>query len=331
MLNQLQVIFFPRVKLHHSLSLLAMAACALTASAGPVALTDFDIIVKDNLTLNGVHVHGSTLVGGNVVLNGNMSEFGNHFSGPGAALVVDGSITFGADARVNGTKIANLGSATGTITSQGLNSGGRWLYAATVNVGPVGYDVDASFANFSLLSQAMAQFESTVSLASVTSGDAQNKQLNLNFAPGSGSSVLNLTYQEFKSFKNIQVANAAANTRDWVINVDMTGYDGATITQNRNGDSGADQVLWNFFGADNLIFANQFVGTIFAPDMVVTSYDNNVKGQVIAESFTKIGGQVHIHRYDGDVPPVNVPDTGSSLALLGGALATVALLRRRAA
>src|SRR5690349_9739117 len=65
-------------------------ASALGLSAGPLGVgSDYDVIVENNFTLQGAHIHGSSAVGGNVVLSGNMSEFGNHMiAGSGPGLVV---------------------------------------------------------------------------------------------------------------------------------------------------------------------------------------------------------------------------------------------------
>lgn len=296
--------------------------------ANPLGVaSDFDVFVKGNFTVEGTHVHGSSAVGGNVVLNGNMSEFGNHMpSGSGLpGLVVGGTVVLNASGRINGPGIAQINSLTAgqSVVSQGLSgSGGRMLYGKQMNVGAVGIDFEQAFEDLSLLSQSMAVLDSTVVLGAVTSGDALNRQLNLGFSAGDGCEVLNLTLAEFLSFKNIQVGNVAAATKSWIINVDLTGYNGNAITQNRNGsDAAADRILWNFYGADTLVLANQFVGSVFAPDLAFTHQNNDLKGQVIAEAFTKIGGQVHDHRYTGDVPPPPaVPEGGSTWLLLAGAM-----------
>jgi choice-of-anchor A domain-containing protein len=312
-------------------------ASALRLSAGPLGVgSDFDVIVKNDLTVNNAHIHGTSAVGHDLRLNGNTSEFGNNMgANSGPALVIGNNVILNADGRVNGSRFVQINQLTNgqSKTSQGITGGGKKLEASTVSVGSVALDIANTFASFGLLSQAMSALPSTVTLAAVTSGDALNKQLNLNFAAGTGYQVLNLTLAEFLSIKNIQVGAAAANTRSWIINVDLTGYDESTITQNRNGnDSGADQIIWNFYGASTLTLANQFYGTIFAPDVVVTHLNNDIKGQVIASSFIKTDGQVHVHRYKGDVPKKHyVPDSASTLGLVIGAFAGLMLLRTRRA
>lgn len=316
-----------------SLLLLTFVSVARLA-ATPLGIgSQYDVVVKNNFTSDSGHMHGSSAVGGNLVLTGGMSEFGNDLnaaSGPG--VVVGGNVVLGASGRVNGSRQAHIGALTGgqTTTNQGLFGGGQMLEATSgVTVGPVGINFGAAFDEFTLLSQAMADLASTVVLSQVTSGDTQNKQLNLEF--GAADKVLNLTYAEFVSFKNIQVGNPGAGVGSWIINVDLTGYDGSAISQNRNGSNdGADLILWNFFGANTLTLQNQFYGTVFAPDLAFTHQNNDLKGQVIAASFTKLGGQVHVHRYEGDVPPPPaVPETGSSLLLALGAMTALAGLRAR--
>lgn len=316
------------------LTALLSLSVAATAAASPLGFgSDYDVLVKDDFTLSGAHVHGSSAVGGNLVLTGNLNEFGNHMQpGSGAALVVAGSVVQNATGRVNGTGIAQLDSlALGqVITPQGLAGNGQMLYAQQINVAPVTIDFDGVFADLSLLSMSMASLASTIDVNTISSGDAANRQLNLGFTSGSSYEVLNLTAAELQNFKNIQVASPGSGTNSLIINVDLTGYNGSTITQNRNGtDSAADRILWNFFGGSSLSLSNQFYGTVFAPDLAVTHQNNDLKGQVIASSFTKLGGQVHDHRYSGSTPPVNVPDSGSTAALVAGACMLVIGLRRR--
>ena len=324
------------MKFRHLLSAV-LSASALHLAAAPLSLGDFDIIVKENFTLSGAHVHGSAAVGGNVILNGNMSEFGNQLSSGYSvtpALLVNGQVQQNADARINGPgtlQVGSLVSGQSVNASNDLVKGGRSLYANSVAIAASGIDFEESFDRFSLLSQSMAALANTVTLADVTGGDAQNKQLKLDFTANGAQQVLNLTAAEFIAFKNIQVGALGLNPNSWIINVDLAGYNGSAITQNRNAanDAAADRILWNFYGADALQIGNQFLGTVFAPDVVLTHLSNDLKGSVIAGSFIKLEGQVHIHTYDGDVPRHSVPENASTAFLALAALLPLAFLRAR--
>lgn len=330
--NKLLLPVYVKIRYILPSTLLVLATVRLVAL--PVSLaSQFDVVVKNNFTLDNAHIHGSSAVGGNVVLNGNKSEFGNNMNpAAGPALVVAGNVVMNTGANVNGSKTANIGSLTlgQSVDDQGLNAPGNLrLEAQTVNVGAVGLDFNAAFDEFALLSQSLADLASTVVLSSLTSGDAQNRTLNLGFT--GANNVLNLSYEDFLSIKNIQVGNPGADAGSWIINVDLDGYNGDAIVQNRNGnDDGADLILWNFFGASTLTLQNQFYGTVLAAEIDFTHNGNNLKGQVIASSFTMLNGQVHIHTYDGDLPPPPaVPESGSVLFAFAGALTLLVSLRAR--
>ncbi|HYP15815.1 MAG TPA: VPDSG-CTERM sorting domain-containing protein [Opitutus sp.] len=293
-----------------------------TAVAGPFGIGgDYDVIVKDNMTVNSTHIHGSTLVGGRLSLTGNMSEFGNQQpSGTGAGVTVNQTINLGTSGRINGDGILRVGALTSGQSinaSQDLVGGGKTLYANQATVGATGIDVSAAFEGLIALSNALAGLTPTLSASSLTTGDAQNRQLNLSFNSSSPFNVLNLTGAQLRDFKNISVADPGQSKSGLIINVDLTGYAGGAFVQNRNGSgAGADLILWNFFGGSSLSLKNQFYGTILAPELSVTHTNNDLKGAVMAESFTKNYGQVHRHHYEGDVPEVHVPDSGSTAVLL---------------
>lgn len=315
-------------------ALVAIFSCLTSAVfAVPMGLgNEFDVLVRRDFTANGTHVHGSTAVGGSLVLTGNMSEFGNQQpNGSGPNVVVNQQISQGADARVNRDGIVQVGSLKPTQTVNGSHDivgGGRSFYANSTTVGPTGLDTETAFEEFVALSNLLAGLTPTLDLDTVSSGSAPNKNLNLSFGGDGPFQVLDLTGNELKQFANINVANPGSSPTGLIINVDLTGYTGGAFVQNRNGqDAGADWILWNFYGASSLSIQNQFYGTIFAPGMTVTHTNNDLKGAVIADTFIKNSGQIHRHRYAGNLPPpTSVPDGGATagmmliglIALVGG-------------
>ncbi|HEX2862053.1 MAG TPA: choice-of-anchor A family protein, partial [Lacunisphaera sp.] len=319
-------------------TLLAFTLLAAARLAATPLGIGYDVFVEKDFNVSNGHIHGSSAVGGNLVLTGSKSEFASKSSSTEPGLVVAGQVDLSTDGFVFYPRAAQVGSlANGQAVvayNQGkrLTQGNSSLEAKTIEVGAVGIDFTAAFDELALLSHSMASLAATVDLLTITTGDAQNKQLNLGFPTANPFNVLNLTYAEFANFKSISVDAPGTDAGSWIINVDLTGYNGSAITQNRNGsDDGADLILWNFFGANTLVLQNQFYGTVFAPELDFTHQNNDLKGQVIASSFTKLNGQVHIHRYEGGVPPPPaVPDTGSSLLLMAGALTTLVGLRARA-
>lgn len=313
----------------------AFCCVASAALAVPVSIGgDYDVIVRRNFTVKGAHVHGSTAVGGSLVLEGNMSEFGNKQpTGTGPNVVVNQQIVQGADARVNRDGIVQVGSLSPGQSVNGnhdIVGGGRNFYANHTTVGPTGLDTESAFTDFIALSNALAGLSSTVSLDDFVSGTHPNTRLNLSFDWDNPFEVLNLTGNDLKSFSEINVANPGTSPSALIINVDLSDYTGGAFVQNRNGqDAGADWILWNFYGASSLTIDRQWYGTILAPEMTLTHLSNDLKGAVIVDSFIKENGQVHRHRYQGSIPPpTSVPDGGVTAGMIVAGLGVLTLARR---
>lgn len=316
---------------------------ALSPAATLLELTGgYDVLVEGDMSLNGVHMHGATGVGGNLALSGDITEFLNDPVTRPAGLTVAGSIALGADGRINNSGKLHVGtpganqSVNDTPGSSALNdsdSGKNIFFSSGQSAGdvsslPSGFDVAGSFGVLRGLSSSLAAMSSTLSFGDYTSGQ------NFSFTLGSGSGldVFNITGAQLAQVTNLNFGHLAGFTQQLVINVDLTGYTGGAFTQNRNGEQEANNILWNFYGADSLSLSNQFIGSILAPDLSLTHNNNDIKGTVIAESFTKNGGQVHIHDFTTpDSTPDPVPDGGSTalFALLVAPL--LGWFKRRAA
>lgn len=305
-------------------------AFATQVNAGVIdAVQGYDVFVDGNFVIKGSHVHGATAVGGNLTLSGNMSEFANHGpSNPG--VTVAGNIVLNANGRINGNGKLEVGSLTSGQSingSQDLVKGTKKLEAQQATVGPVDIDFDAAFDELTQLSATYAQMSATLALNSLTSGG------NFNYTFGATAAVeyLNITGSQLASLSNLNFNGNAAPGASLVINVDLSGYSGGAFTQNRNGGNQANNILWNFYGASSVTLKNQFIGTILAPEMSVKHINNDIKGMVIAQHFTKEQGQVHIHKFNGYVPPppVHVADaTATGTLVLAGALLLRAHRRR---
>lgn len=306
---------------------LALVLLPMAAFAGSIDVTQgYDVFVHGNATFDATHVHGSTATGGNVSLTGNMSEFAN--DGPtNPGLTVAGQVNQGADARINGNGILNVGSLSGgqsVNSSDDLVGSGHTLYANAVNVGPVGVDFGTAFTQLTQLSDTFASTAGTVSLGSLVSGG------NLSYTFGSSDTVdfLDITGDQLAAISNLGFSGTPTAGSSLVVNVDLSGYTGGAFAQNRNGsNTQATHILWNFYGASSLSLQNQFIGTILAPTIDLTHTNNDIYGTVIADTFTNSGGEVHVDQYQGTVPKP-VPDSASTALLVLVGLAGLVVVRR---
>lgn len=313
----------------------------------------YDVLVEGDMSLNGVHMHGATGVGGNLTLTGNQTEFFLDKPARPSALTVGGSVTLDANGNVLSPGKLHVGSLTSGQSIGEKHAGnpdilalksasGRDLVfqggqtAAQANTLPANFDVAGSFNVLRGLSSSLAGMSQTLDFNDYLSGDANNLAFNLQLGLGGGFDVMNITGAQLASLKTLNFSHLAGFDQQLVINVDLSGYHGGTIVQNRNGEPEADNILWNFYGADSLTLENQFIGSILAPDLALTHNNNDLKGSVVAQSFTKNGGQVHVHDFAFPTPDPSpqgspVPDGGSSgfLALLAAPL--FGWFKRRAA
>ncbi len=307
---------------------LNLAPAAFSASISDLS-GGYDVIVSGNATFDGVHIHGAIAIGGNLELKGNKSEFlMDNVSRP-AGLTVKGSIDQKADGQIvrkGSLHVGSLNSGQSVVSKPGKNylqsASGKKLYlepnggqTQTDVLSPAAVDMVASFNHLSALSASLAALDQTVSFGSFVKGS------EFKFTLQSGSlvdfDVMNITGTQLASVQTLNFSKVSGSDQKLVINVDLSGYKGGAFAQNRNGDKEADYILWNFYGAPTLTLENQFIGTILAPDIALTHKNNDIKGSVIAGSFTKIGGQVHVHSFSNDFPEKtpashSVPDGGST-------------------
>lgn len=315
-----------------AVSLLGALSCIDTARAFTLAdlTSGHDVFVRGNATFDGVHMHGSTAIGGDLTLRGSMSEFLNDNVVRPAGLAVGGRINQNADARINNSgklRVGSLQAGQTVVTGSLKTSLGRNLYfsnslptADVVSASSV--DMNAAFNQLGSLSASLASMNQTLDFNGFVSG-GNNFNLTLGNVASGGFDVMNITGAQLASVQNLNFNHVAGFNQRLVINVDLSSYSGAAFVQNRNGNNEADNILWNFYGATNLAIQNQFIGSILAPGIDFTHSNNDVKGSVIARSFVKNGGQVHVHPFTvdfpgGESPAPPVPDAGSTglLALL---------------
>jgi choice-of-anchor A domain-containing protein len=181
---------------------------------------------------------------------------------------------------------------------------------------------------------AMSDFTSTLdALASQLYGMSANSTINatdpnnftFNVNGGANSTaVFSLTTAQLSRAANINFSGRADTI---IINVS-----GDTFNSNANFNDNSNlksNIIWNFIDADTVQFRS-WNGAVLAGDASVGS-GSQMNGFLYAKNFTG-NGELHDHRFAGNLPPTDVPPSGkvpepSSIALLGAGL--VALLARR--
>ncbi|MBD5779695.1 VPDSG-CTERM sorting domain-containing protein [Pelagicoccus sp. NFK12] len=322
-----------------SVTLLAASILSLAPIASAVSFQDltygYDVFVRGDATLDGASIHGSIATGGSLILDGNQSLFSSR---PNISDYVIASKQIELLSTGNGGQMAsNLDtnairveslSAGQSIDASGFNDANtgkkiNFQPPQTGSVGSLGIDFSSSFSAFSALSNALKNTAATLDLDT----DIPDKN-NWNYALGTSGmvDVISLTAAELLTIKSLNFTALAGATDKLIINVDLTGFAG-TLSNTQNGEEAADHILWNFYGNSFVNLENQFVGSILAVDTSVNHHNNQIKGMVVADSFNKSGGQVHVHRIEHDIP--EVPDTGSTALMTAIALPMLALLRRK--
>lgn len=324
-------------------ALLLVSATPSSAAllAGTDALKEWNLIVFNNLTSNS-EVEGRTFVGGD--LNGNSSNYdigpansANTGNDPG--LTVVGNIN-GSSKNLNNGSGANVGGNVNTQlnlngANQTVNAGGTVSSQQNVNQNTINQNLGSSFTQSLndqktlLMSSLNSLSDNLKALTATGTATISNNQLSITGA-SSGISVFNLSLSQLSSLNNISVIAPSGGTT--VINVS-----GTSGTINANFNSSAElgrNVIWNFYDATSLTFANNFLGSVLATDAAVTNTAGYIEGSLVANSFNQ-GAEVHQDTFQGDLSSVGasvsaMPEPGTWAMLILGFGAIGFVLRRKA-
>ena len=275
----------------------------------------YNLILKEDLTYNS-HIGGKTLIGGDVT-SGSLAEVGAQISDPGVdAVTVLGDIAGFVRAQ-NGTNIL-YGSKTGTTAN---NDGGTSTQIA---------DMSAAQANFdSIWNQAVAdslEFKTLSSTGGFDTSDFNNKRfLNDNAL---ALNVFNIDASDIVSGGGFQFATNL--TVPVIINVAGTGTIniGAKAMGNFGKTNAAPLVLWNFYQAEQITFADGWNGSLLAPYAHINLSTGSFDGGLVALSLTS-DKQLHNELYTYQPPSTPPTEASAPAGLLFIALGLCVMLRRR--
>jgi choice-of-anchor A domain-containing protein len=305
-----------------TMALLPPLVSIAQASPLPVAtlLGDFNVITDQNLSTTS-DVEGLVLVGGNLSGNGiidskhvavtppagfgQINVFGNN-SGSWSEAVAHPAVLLGGGNTGTG-KFLNAGSVTTGYTFPGSGPTNANTFATDI------------WAPLTAYSSQLSGLTPNSTFTPATSTFSAN--------PVSGLAVFDISATNLAKAKGNLIFTGLTAADHAVINVD------GSYSQTFNyGGFAEPNVLWNFFNATSLR-VSLWQASILAPDALVEN-TGPINGDLVAAGLAA-SGEVHWHPPNlpaiGEMPPVDpVPEPGT-LSVLGTALASLNLFRRRAA
>jgi len=309
---------------------------------------DFNVFVRQDLTFNQGDIDGPVAIGHDLILAGtgqmvqqnagtwthqgdvvgllidNTVQFS---SGNGINLLSNAALRIGIVGPLNIYDTQNGASVNTRVTNGGYNSSPRILMDHHQSAASVDYssgtliDFDAIFNTFQSRANAVGQLANTVDLNHPNgylldrTNLPNHAQVHINQL-ANGDNVLNL---DATNLNRIQTMVFAGNGRPsasqrLIINVDAPGtFNWDNFNFSGIGSNEAPYILINFPHTTtlNINDSQTIEGTVFAPGaFVFKNMWANIQGQVIAEGYRQLGGEVHYFNYQGDIPAGAVASTG---------------------
>lgn len=286
---------------------------------GNVNINGSGLTVGGNIATNNLNLNqgGDIKVGGNITSNLNANFNGN------GDLYVKGSVTNNANVNANGGDIY-LG---GTVQSGNANAnGGGQKFVNSAIPATVVPDVASEAATIKETLTTYSTYLSNLVANSATSGAGK---VTFDATPGAdGVAVFNISdaVAFFGGANEFQFNLNGAKS----IVINVSGAAGSLITIAANFLAGiatelADNTVWNFVDATDIVINNQFGGSILALLAHVTN-NANIEGTLVAGKVTQ-NAEIH---YNGgkDLPPVTKTPIPAALPLFAAALGGLAYARR---
>ena len=300
--------------------LMGVGSCRAVAT--PVSLNigeanGYNLMVSGNATLSGSDIEGRAAVGGNAWFAGYSvgTSISDGWTPLGGALVVGGNLTAGngevrrgsiyVGGNYSGPSTYTLNSSAGSVTQANMGSGV-----------PVNFSLAMSgLAAKSVLYGAAAETGSSILAWSTMTLLGASRNVN----------VFNMTANELAGASGLVLAVPAGSRV--LVNVS-----GTSATFSSKGLFGfvAENTLFNFYQATDLTMgAIGVVGSILAPKANVKFVRGQMKGQLVAKSFTG-AGELHNYGFNnqGVVSAPEVGETGWLMAMGLGACLVVERVRR---
>ena len=285
---------------------------------GSVNMNGSGLTVGGNIATQNLNLNkgGDIKVGGNLTSNLNANFNGN------GTLYAKGSITNNANVNVNGGSLY-LG---GTVQSGNANVNGGTKNINSPVPAAVVPDVSAEAAT---IKQTLTTYSSYLSTLVSNSSLSGTGKVTFDAAPGAdGVAVFNIS-DAVAFFQNATEFQFNVNGAKSIV-INVTGAANSLITIAANFLAGiatqlADNTVWNFIDATDIVVDKQFGGSILALLANVTN-NGNIEGTLVAGKVTQ-NAEIH---YNGgkDLPPVTKTPIPAALPLFAAALGGLAYARR---
>lgn len=291
----------------------------------------FNLLVRQNFTINSGDIEGSIGVGGNFQIEGGGQNVGGSSGGDSYVFVGSSKyrmIVGGSVSRTSGMFQTNINTpnnaplikigTTNTLTfiQDGSNvkvqTGGNTLIWQINNTSQAANSLGGK--NIFSFSGA---FSDLISSSLLYAGCGNT--VNPGFDPGSanpkitlasGSNIWNVSLSHLNSIQTITFQNAPSADKPLIINVSGNGSFNVPNLSGI-GRNEAKYILWNFFEATTLSISGATLeGSLLAPQADINKTNSsNIEGQVIANSFIHSGGEIHIATFEGNLSPCCAPVT----------------------
>ena len=169
-------------------------------------------------------------------------------------------------------------------------------------------DFASSFTTLKSNSLRLAQNAARVKLTNANGQAISNTNLPSQVKIGlyTGINIWNVTGADLNKIQNLTYADAPSSSQVLVINVDAMGaFTWNTPSLGGVGGNNAPYILWNFYNTTQLtIGGNSTIeGSVLAPlaDVVKTTNQSNIEGQLVANSFIQSGGEMHDYPFNSDL------------------------------
>ena len=293
----------------------------------------FNVFVEKNAWLTTNETEGPIAIGCNLTINGNYQVATNYtgsyvVGGIPIGLVVDGKVLYNVGLlQVNSNCYAKIGDQSGSVAwyrdlnnaaspirvtnGNNYNSSSRiQLQANAIQLG-VSATVNPIFAKTSIkFGTAFNTLKTNSCVLSVCNNNVQlttsngipisnnNLPSHIKINLQNGVNVLNINGSDLNRVQQITFNHQPSATKVLIINVDAGGtFNWEVWNQAGIGFSNCPYILYNFYNTKtlNIKGSSTIEGSILAPnaDIVKTLNQANIEGQVIAQSFTHSGGEIH--------------------------------------
>jgi choice-of-anchor A domain-containing protein len=289
---------------------LAAAVIATPALAGTNALSEWNLIVRTNVTSSS-EVDGSALIGGNLSGTSNYAVQGvTALNGDG--LAIGGNVLSGNIQVNNGGNLRLGGANSGTLN---INGG------SLINDASVATSVSSIFSQLELAS---------AYLASLPANGTVDGGGNMNASPvllgGQNVAIYNISAAAIQSLGGLNLNFGSADSV--IINVtSAAGVVDLIAPPNIIGgfnQANSSRILWNMPDATSLLVNNSFNGAVIAPFADLVLSGGGMNGAVAVNSISAQNAEIRNHVYNGYFQ-IPAPGAASLLGIAG----LVALRRRR--